>query len=70
MYGVSLLADLLKSNEDRVIGRRLVEFVPDRERPAVEALLRQALKEVRRGKDQGLDSKTFSAVLRDKAKAG
>src|SRR6478609_5743535 len=34
------LADLLKSKEDRVIGRQLVEFVPDRERPAVEALLR------------------------------
>jgi hypothetical protein len=27
------------------------------------------LKEVRKGKDQGLDSKTFSAVMRDKARA-
>lgn len=35
----------------------------------VEATLVALLKEVRKGKDQGLDSKTFSAVLRDKAKA-
>jgi ParB family chromosome partitioning protein len=36
----------------------------------VEEVLVALLREVRRGKDQGLDSKTFSAVLRDKAKAG
>jgi hypothetical protein len=36
----------------------------------VEEVLVALLKEVRRGKDQGLDAKTFSAVLRDKAKAG
>ncbi len=35
----------------------------------VEEALVALLKEVRRGKEQGLDSKTFSAVLRDKAKA-
>ena len=36
----------------------------------VEETLAALLKEVRKGKEQGLDSKTFTAVLRDKAKAG
>ena len=35
----------------------------------VEETLVALLKEVRKGKDQGLDSKAFSAVMRDKAKA-
>lgn len=35
----------------------------------IEETLAALLKEVRRGKEQGLDSKTFSAVMKDKAKA-
>jgi ParB/RepB/Spo0J family partition protein len=35
----------------------------------VEETLVALLKEVRKGKEQGLDSKTFSAVMRDKSKA-
>lgn len=32
--------------------------------------LSDLLKEARKAKDQGLDSKTFTAVLKDKTKAG